>query len=67
MTGFLDGDLEAIDDVERFSFTWEGSDEMDEASGSGWLKLADEDENEVEGCIDLHQGDRSGFKARRAM
>ena len=68
VTGFLDGYLEQIGDIERFSFTWEGTDEVDEASGSGWLKLIDDnDANEAEGCIDMHQGDRSGFKVIRAV
>ncbi len=51
-------------DTERFEFTWEGNDECDEASGSGWLRLKSADE--VEGNIKLHYGDRSGFAARRA-
>lgn len=42
---------------------WEGNDEMDEASGSGWIQLINEDE--IEGLIKLHNGDRSGFKAKK--
>ncbi len=48
----------------RFTFSWEGSDEMDSASGSGWLMLSDY--NEIKGFIDFYQGDQSTFKARRA-
>ncbi len=64
VTGYLDGYLEQISEKERFSFTWEGQDEMDEVNGSGWLQLVNL--NEIEGLINLHQGDRSGFKAKRA-
>jgi hypothetical protein len=46
-----------------FSFTWEGSDEMEEASGSGWLELINR--NELEGMFEFHNGDESGFKAKR--
>ena len=63
VTGYLEGDLEQAEDKERFAFTWEGQDEMDEANGSGWMRLITEDE--VEGLINLHLGDRSLFKARR--
>lgn len=56
--------IEATDGTERFSFTWEGQDEMDEANGSGWLRLVSTDE--IEGLINFHLGDRSMFKAKRA-
>jgi hypothetical protein len=64
VTGSIDGDLEDINGKERFAFTWDGADEMDEASGSGWLQLSSKDE--VEGLIKFHGGDRSTFKAQRA-
>jgi len=64
VSGYLDGYLEQIEEVERFSFTWEGNDEMDEANGSGWLRLISSDE--VEGMINLHFGDQSLFKAKKA-
>ena len=64
VTGYLDGYLEQIGEGERFSFTWEGQDEMDEVNGSGWLQLVSP--NEIEGLINFHQGDRSGFKAKKA-
>ncbi len=63
MTGSLDGYIENPRDQERFSFTWEGYDEMDEASGSGWLEL--NGDNEVEGLIGFHMGDRSTFQAKK--
>jgi hypothetical protein len=63
VTGSLDGELEDRNGKERFAFTWDGSDEMDEAIDSGWLQLSSKDE--VEGLIKFHGGDRSTFKARR--
>jgi hypothetical protein len=48
----------------RFAFTWEGEDEMEPMTGSGWMRLKGGDD--VEGLINLHLGDRSTFKARRA-
>lgn len=63
VTGSLDGDVEKLGNKERFSFTWEGYDEMDEASGSGWLELNGNDE--VKGLIDFHMGDRSTFQAKK--
>lgn len=64
IAGGLDGDFVRDGDTERLEFTWEGNDECDEASGSGWLRLKSADE--VEGSIALHGGDRSTFAARRA-
>ena len=63
VSGYLDGYLEAESGKERFVFTWEGQDEMDPMTGSGWIKL--KGKNEAVGLIKLHLGDRSGFKARR--
>jgi len=37
---------------------------MNPASGSGWIKL--KDENIIEGRIKFHQGDSSSFLAKRA-
>jgi hypothetical protein len=64
VTGSLDGYIEREVGDEKFAFTWEGRGEMDPVSGSGWMKL--NGENEVEGLINTHKGDRSSFKARRA-
>lgn len=63
VTGSLDGHLEDNNGVERFAFTWEGSDEIDEASGSGWLQL--NSKNQADGLIKFHGGDRSTFEASR--
>lgn len=63
VAGSLDGNVERSGKKERFAFTWEGQDEMDPASGSGWMQLTRE--SEVEGLIKIHLGDRSTFKARK--
>jgi hypothetical protein len=64
VSGGMDGEFSGSGDTERFDFTWEGNDECDEASGSGWLILKSADE--VEGSLKLHGGDRSAFSAHRA-
>ncbi len=43
-------------------FTWEGFDEMDEVSGSGWADL--EPDGSLTGEIAFHNGDETAFKAR---
>jgi len=47
----------------RFAFTWDGLDELDEVSGSGWMRLTGTDE--AVGLIKIHGGDRSTFRALR--
>ncbi len=44
-------------------WSWEGNDEMDPAQGRGWAKLKD---GELHGMIFIHQGEESGFTAKRA-
>ncbi len=61
--GFVDGYLEGEPPEQRFAFTWEGSDEMDPVSGSGWMRLSGKDE--VQGLIKIHLMDRSTFTAIR--
>jgi hypothetical protein len=63
VSGGLHGYLEGKPPRQRFAFTWEGNDEMDPVSGSGWLRLKGDDE--VLGLINIHQHDRSRFRARR--
>jgi hypothetical protein len=63
VTGAIDGQI-AIDKLgEKLEFTWEGGDENDEASGSGWMRLKDDT---LEGKIKIHGGDSSLFLAERA-
>ncbi len=63
VTGYLDGYIEVGFDEQRFVFTWEGQDDMEPMTGSGWMKL--QGKNEVVGLIKLHLGERSDFRARR--
>jgi len=44
-------------------FSWEGSDEMDPATGRGWAVL--NDNGNLEGRLVFHLGDESGFIATR--
>jgi hypothetical protein len=64
VSGCMDCEIVKDQAGERLEFTWEGNDECDEASGSGWLKL--KDKNTLEGKIKLHGGDSSLFTAKRA-
>ena len=49
VSGQIDGEIAKTAAGERFEFTWEGNDECDPASGSGWLTLRAK--NELEGKI----------------
>jgi hypothetical protein len=62
--GQLDGKETKIGAENIFHFTWEGNDECESASGSGWCKL--KDDNTLEGEIKIHRGDSSTFLAERA-
>jgi hypothetical protein len=61
VSGQIDG--EVAKNGERFEFTWDGSDECDPASGSGWLKVADK--NLLNGRIKFHEGDSSDLVAKQ--
>ena len=60
LTGSIHGRCEG-DAVE---FTWEGNDEMEEASGHGWAEL--QQDGSLEGEICLENGDEIPFIARRS-
>ena len=64
VSGQLDGEVVRTTAGERFEFTWEGNDECDPASGSGWLVMTAK--NELEGNIKIHHGDSSTLIATRA-
>ena len=51
------------EDGSGYEFRWEGSAEMDEASGSCLLNLTDKDH--IEGELTFDNGDSSGFQAVR--
>ncbi len=61
--GQIDGQVVKHGDGERFDFTWDGNDECDDASGSGWLQL--KGKNSLDGYIKLHRGDGSNLVAKR--
>jgi hypothetical protein len=60
----IDGEVEMSGNNERFSFTWDGNDELDPVSGSGWITL--DGTNKIIGRIKIHLGDSSEFKGVKA-
>lgn len=63
VTGQMEGKTVKGKGEERYEFTWDGFDEGDRICGTGWINLLKEDE--VEGEIRIHLGDRSKFRARK--
>jgi hypothetical protein len=61
--GNINGEIQDVSGEKWFDFTWEGNEEYDQISGSGWLKLINE--NELNGRIKFHSGDSSLFKTKR--
>jgi hypothetical protein len=49
--------------LDRVDFTFEGFDEGTEVSGRGWAKV---EGKQIMGQIVFHQGDESGFKAKKS-
>ena len=58
--GFMDYQVESAQGKERIEFTWEGSDEMDPASGRGWASI---ENGKLVGRIFFHFGENSSFRA----
>lgn len=61
--GCVTGSLHCRKTLKGADFTWDGNDEMDEASGNGWAEL--QKDGSLKGEIRFHNGDGSTFKARR--
>lgn len=61
--GWMDGEYKDTAEGTIFDFTWEGSDECDEASGDGWMKI--NKDGTGEGEIRIHDGDGSRFWAKK--
>jgi hypothetical protein len=61
--GWMDCHAESLDGGERIEFSWEGQDELDPASGRGWAVI---ENGELRGCIFIHFGDDSVFRAKRS-
>lgn len=64
VVGQIDGEVEISGNNERFSFTWDGSDELDPVSGSGWISLHGIET--IIGKIKIHLGDSSEFNGVKA-
>lgn len=61
--GAVQGEIDGLPCSESIHFTWEGSDEMDHASGDGDAEL--NEDGTLTGEIRFHRGDESSFTARR--
>lgn len=61
--GYMDCRPGTRDSEPAIEWTWDGNDECDPAQGWGWAVLKD---GELHGMIAFHQGDESGFVAKRA-
>lgn len=59
----LTGAIHGSPDGDAVQFSWQGSDEMEPASGDGWAEL--KDDGSLEGEISLSNGDDIPFIARR--
>src|SRR3954468_20601648 len=60
--GRMDRRLTTRDGEPAVEWTWDGNDENDPAQGRGWAVLKGD---ELHGMIFFHQGDDSGFVAKR--
>jgi hypothetical protein len=61
--GWMDCLLTTRDGEPAVEWDWEGNDEMDPARGRGWAVLVGD---ELHGRISFHEGEDSGFVAKRA-
>ena len=59
----LTGTIHGLCQGDAVEFTWQGNDEMEPASGSGWAEL--QNDGSLEGEICLDNGDDIPFIARR--
>ena len=60
--GELDCRIDDIGGIHLLAFTWDGSDECDQVSGRGWVRMTG---RQLEGHIYIHLGDDSGFTAKK--
>jgi len=63
VSGKMDCRLTTRDRAPAVEWTWDGNDEMDHAEGRGWGILKGD---ELHGMIFFHEGDESGFVAKKA-
>ena len=64
VSGLIDGAIADYVGQDRFEFTFEGNDECEHTSGSGWVMAKEKDI--IEGEFRFHLGDNSTFLARKA-
>ena len=60
--GCVTGAIYGAGDGNAIEFTWDGNDEMDDASGDGWAEL--QRNGALKGQICFHGGDKANFTAR---
>lgn len=61
--GCVTGQIFGGGDTDTVEFSWNGSDEMDEAQGVGWAEV--QPDGSLKGQICFHGGDEADFIARR--
>jgi hypothetical protein len=61
--GCVTGDIWGAGGAHTVAFSWHGNDEMDEASGDGWVEL--QSDGTLSGEISFRRGDEVAFIARR--
>lgn len=64
VTGYMQCSFSQGRGAARVEFTWDGSDEMDEARGRGSATL--KKDGSIKGRVCIHDGDDSEFTARRS-
>ena len=62
VTGHFEGKVKEKDGKEVLSFRWTGNDETDDAAGTGWVLIDDENES-IEGEICFEDGEERYFYA----
>lgn len=62
--GNMDCQLTIRDGESAVEWTWDGNDEMDPAQGRGWAVIK---EDELHGTIFFHNGNQSGFVAKKKV
>ena len=61
--GCVTGHIHGAAEADTVAFSWDGNDEMDEASGDGWAEL--QPDGSLKGEICFHNGDEAVFIAKR--
>jgi hypothetical protein len=60
--GCVTGSIYGAADANAVEFSWNGNNEMDEASGDGWAEL--QSDGSIQGEIHFHRGDEASFTAK---